>query len=370
MSSNRLLQPLQVGAMSLQHRIGMAPLTRFRSTDDHVPTPLMAEYYAQRASVPGTLIISEGTIIAPWAGGWDNAPGIWNAEQVTAWRAATDAVHAKGCYMVCQLFGMGRVAVKEVAEREGIQIIGPSAIRPSDDPSYGDPVAMTKDQIRRTVQDFATAARNAIEAGFDAVEIHVANGYVLDQFLQDVSNQRDDEYGGSIENRSRLIVEVSRAVVDAVGAHRTGMRLSPWSTFQNTGMADPIPQFTDLIRKVDELGLAYLSLIEARICGSDQVSDENPQSLDFVYKLWKRPLLVAGGYNAETAQKLVDEDYPEHNIVVLFGRHYVSTPDLPFRVKQSLTPNPYDRSTFYIQKSPKGYTDYPFSEGYLQSVRV
>jgi len=356
--------------MALHHRIGMAPLTRFRSTDDHVPTPLNVEYYAQRASVPGTLIISEGTIIAPCAGGWANAPGIWNADQVSAWRAVTDAVHAKGCYIACQIFAMGRAAVKDVAEREGIQIAAPSALRASDDPNYGDPVAMTKKQIRMTVQAFADVARNARDAGFDAVEIHVGNGYLLDQFLQDVSNQRDDEYGGSIENRSRLIVEVTRAVVDIIGADRTGIRLSPWSKFQGMCMADPIPQFTDIIRTVDTLGLAYLSLIESRISGSEQVSEKNTNSLEFAYKLWKRPLLVAGGYNAETAQKLVNEQYPDHNIVVLFGRHYVSTPDLPFRVKQSLSLNPYNRSTLYIQKSPQGYTDYPFSNEYLQSVQA
>lgn len=370
MSPSRLLQPLQVGTMALHHRIGMAPLTRFRSTDGHVPTPLNVVYYAQRASVPGTLIISEGTIISPCAGGWANAPGIWNADQISAWRAVTDAVHAKGCYMACQIFAMGRAAVKEVAEKEGIQIVAPSALRASDDPNYGDPMAMTKEQIRMTIKGFVDAARNARDAGFDAVEIHVGNGYLLDQFLQDVSNQRDDEYGGSIENRSRLIVEVMRAVVDAIGADRTGIRFSPWSTFQGMRMADPVPQFTDVIRRADALGLAYMSLIESRISGSDQVSEQNVHSLDFAYKLWKRPLLVAGGYNADTAHKLVNEQYPDRDIVVLFGRHYVSTPDLPFRVKQRLPPNRYNRSTFYVQKSPLGYTDYPFSDAYLQSVEA
>ena len=322
----------------------------------------MKDYYVQRAAVPGTLIISEGTCISAAAsGGFSNAPGLWREDQVAAWRTITDDVHSKGCFIFCQLFAMGRAADVETAAKEGFPIVGPSAI-PIDE-GAAVPRAMTIEEIQQTVQEFVDASKNAIQAGFDGVEIHGANGYLLDQFIQDVSNTRHDAYGGSVENRSRLLDEVLKAVAKAIGPQRVGLRLSPWSTFQSMRMADPIPQFTDIITKARRSNIAYLHLIESRMSGGDDY--ESHEQLDFAYKLWDGPLLVAGGYTPQEARELVDKKYPDKNILVVFGRYFIANPDLVFRIKQGLELNAYDRGTFYVAGSPTGYVDYAFSEEYL-----
>lgn len=209
------------------------------------------------------------------------------------------------------------------------------------------------------------AAKNAIAAGFDGVEIHGANGYLVDQFLQDVSNQRDDAYGGSIENRSRFAVDVAAAVSQAIGPERTGIRLSPFSTFGGMKMDDPVPQFSDVIAKLDSLQLAYLHLVESRIAGNVDV--EATESLQFAYDLWKGPLLVAGGFKPESARSLVDEEQAGRDIVVVFGRSFISTPDLVYRVQKGIELEKYDRTSFYNPKSAVGYIDYPFSKEFIQS---
>ncbi|KAJ9145389.1 Aldolase-type TIM barrel [Pleurostoma richardsiae] len=363
MAESRLFKPLRIGNVEVKHRVGMPSLTRFRATDDRVPSALMKEYYSQRASIPGTLILTEGTFISSNCGGFANAPGIWNDDQIQAWRTITDEVHRKGCFIFCQLFAMGRAASPEVAEKEGAPILAPSAIPHGE----GAPVPrpMTTEEIKQTIQDFADAAKNAIEAGFDGVECHAANGYLIDQFLQDVSNQRDDEYGGNVENRSRFFNETLRAMVHAVGPERVGLRLSPWSTFQGMRMKDPIPQFTDVINKATQANIAYLHLVESRISGSE-TCDGNDR-LDFAYELWNGPFLVAGGYKPEEARKLVDSEHPDKDIVVMFGRYFISNPDLVYRIKEGLELNAYDRNTFYTYKSILGYSDYPFSREFLAS---
>ncbi|KAI1755784.1 FMN-linked oxidoreductase [Xylaria castorea] len=366
MAKSRLFKPLRIGNVEVKHRIGMAPLTRRRATGDLVPTPLMKEYYGQRASVPGTLIISEGTIISPAAGGgWEHVPGIWSQDQVAAWKTITDEVHRKGCFIFCQIFAMGRAANVEVAQKEGISIVGPSAIPIEEGAAM--PRPMTIEEIRQTIQDFATASENAIRAGFDGVECHGANGYLADQFIQDNSNKRDDEYGGSVENRSRFIGDVMKAIVNAIGPERVGLRLSPWSSFQGMRMENPIPQFTDVINKVSKLNLAYLHLVESRVSGA--VDCEAIERLDFAYKLWNKPLLVAGGYKSADAQRLVDE-YPDKDIMVIFGRDFISNPDLVYRIKRGLKLSAYNRNGFYTINSGVGYVDYPFSVEYLASENV
>ena len=261
---------------------------------------------------------------------------------------------------------MGRAASIDVAEKEGIPILAPSAI-PIDN-SAAMPRAMTVEEIKGTVQDFVTASKNAIRAGFDGVEIHGANGYLLDQFLQDVSNQREDEYGGSVENRSRILDEVLIAVVAAIGQSRVGLRLSPWSTFQGMRMKDPIPQFTHVISQAKKFGLAYLHLIESRISGAEDYHGTGG-GLDFAIRLWEGPLLVAGGYTPAEAKRLVDHRYSYKDIVVVFGRYFLANPDLVFRIKEGVNLNKYDRKTFYSYMSAVGYLDYPFSEEYLASER-
>ncbi|KAK1763975.1 hypothetical protein QBC33DRAFT_548458 [Phialemonium atrogriseum] len=365
MPDSRLFQPLKVGNLTLSHRLAMCPLTRFRASDDHVPLPSVREYYGQRASVPGTLIISEGAFISPAHGGYANVPGIYNEDQIAAWRTVTDAVHAKGSYIFCQLWALGRTADTSVAAHEGITFVSSSNI-PVDSERPA-PVPLSKVQIRQSIQDYANAAKNAIKAGFDGVELHGANGYLIDQFIQDTCNRREDEYGGSIENRSRFAVEVVKAVSDAIGGERTGVRFSPWSTYNGMRMDEPIPQFADVIRRIKELSpsIAYLHLVESRIAGNADV--EASDKLTFAYDIWDRPLLVAGGFTAESAQRLVEE-HPDKEIVVMFGRYFISTPDLPFRIKSGLALSPYDRDTFYTPMATKGYTDYPFSPQFLETV--
>ncbi|KAF5962532.1 putative NADPH2 dehydrogenase chain OYE2 [Fusarium bulbicola] len=359
MSESRLFQPMKIGNIKVQHRIGMAPLTRLRATIDRVPNALMKEYYGQRASISGTLIITEGTLVSPAAGGgFARTPGIWNQEQVSAWKEITDEVHRKGSFIFVQLFAMGRAATVEVAKDEGIDIIGPSAIPIEGSPAQ--PRAMTLDEIHEMVEAFVTASKNATQAGFDGVEIHGANGYLLDQFLQDVSNQRNEEYGGSIGNRSRLITEILERTVQAIGSERVGIRLSPWSTFQSMRMKDPVPQFTDIINKASRLNLAYLHFIEWRIFGSQDCQDHGNEKLDFAYDLWKGPFLIAGGYKLQEAESLVDKEHPNKEIMVMFGRNFLANPDLVYRIKEGLELNPYERNTFYT-RDVEGYIDYPFA---------
>ncbi|KAJ5786872.1 uncharacterized protein N7503_012084 [Penicillium pulvis] len=361
MSQSRLFKPLMIGDMEVKHRIGMAPLTRLRATGDRVPTSLMKEYYSQRAAVPGTLIITEGTFISATCGGFPNGPGLWRDDQIAAWKTITNEVHSKGCYIFCQLFAMGRAADVDLAKKEGFDIVAPSAI-PIEE-SAAVPRAMVIKEIEQIVQDFVDASRNAVAAGFDGVEIHGANGYLLDQFIQDVSNVRYDEYGGNVEDRSRLIDNVIRSVANAIGAQRVGLRLSPWSRFQGMRMKDPIPQFTDVIKKARQADIAYLHLVESRISGA--MDYDGHDRLDFAFALWNGPLLVAGGYTPQEAQILVNEKYPDNDIMVIFGRYFISNPDLVYRMQEGLELNAYNRETFYVSESVAGYSDYPFSKEYL-----
>lgn len=366
MAESRIFKPLKIGSVEVTNRIGMAPLTRLRASADRVPVPMMKEYYSQRASVPGTLIITEGVLVSEAAcGGFAYGPGIWSEEQVAAWKTITEEVHRKGCFIFCQLFAMGRAATVKEAETDGVSIVGPSAIPIAE----GAPVPreMTIEEIKQTVADFAAASNNAVIAGFDGIECHGGNGYLGDQFIQDVSNSRDDEYGGTVENRSRFMNEIMKVAVDAMGHDRVGLRLTPWSSFQGMKMENPIPQFTDVINKARKLNLAYLHLVESRISGAQDC--KGGEQLDFAYNIWDGPLLIAGGYNVAEAKRLVDEKYPNKDIVVIFGRYFLANPDLVYRIKGNLELNPYERKTFYTNNSV-GYVDYPFSTEYLASQSV
>ncbi|KAL7917135.1 FMN-linked oxidoreductase [Trichoderma austrokoningii] len=362
MDKSNLFKPLKIGNVVIKHRIGMAPMTRLRATDDRVPLPLMAEYYGQRSGVPGTLLISEGTLISyESSGGFANAPGIWNENQIAGWRSITDRVHGNGSFIFCQIFAMGRAADEELSKKDGVEIVGPSPIPMAETAPV--PRAMTLEEIKKTVQDFATAAQNAILAGFDGVEVHGANGYLIDQFIQDNSNQRHDNYGANVENRSRFIDEIMNATVAAIGPERVGLRLSPWSSFQGMKMTNPIPQFSDIISKASRLNLAYLHLVESRISGSNDC--EGSETLEFAYNLWDRPLLIAGGYKLEDARQLVNK-HPSKDIVVMYGRYFIANPDLVYRVKEGLQFDDYKRESFYTVKDASGYIDYPFRTQYLQ----
>ncbi|KIW34665.1 uncharacterized protein PV07_01432 [Cladophialophora immunda] len=365
----RLFEPLQIGMCSLKHRIVMAPMTRLRADDEHVPPEMMVEYYSQRASVPGTLIITESNFIAARSRGRDeNAPGIFTQAQIDHWRQVTREVHDRGSFIYVQLWHVGRAARKSALEKAGLEMLSSSAIPISAE--HPTPRPMTEEEIQNCIDDFAQAAENAIEAGFDGVEIHGANGYLIDQFTQDTCNQRTDKWGGSIENRSRFCLEIVRAVCDAIGPERTGIRLSPFSTFQGMRMEDPIPQFTYLISKLKTFGLSYLHLIEPRVSGNVDLHSKTLEtdSLDFARAAWQKcsPIILAGGYTPATASQALDTTLKDGDIAIAFGRFFISNPDLPYRAAKNLALTPYQRDTFYKVKSPNGYIDYGFSEEWLQ----
>lgn len=344
----------------------MGPMTRFRADDSHVPLPFVTEYYAQRASVPGTLLITEATFIAPKASGYDNVPGIWNADQIAAWKKATAAVHAKGSFIYMQLWALGRTARAEVLKREfDMDVKSASDLAFEGGPK---PKPMTEEEIWEYVRLYKQAALNAVEAGFDGVEIHSANGYLIDQFLQDVSNRRTDAWGGSIEKRARFGLEVVKAVVDAVGAEKTAIRLSPFSTFLGMKMVDPKEQFSYFVGELKKFKLSYLHVIESRVAGYMDV--EASERIDFLVDLWGKtsPVFIAGGYNMDSAYRAVDEEYKDSDIAIVFGRWFTANPDLVFRVKNRLELTPYDRNKFYNNKEEDGYTTWSFSKEFKRAV--
>ncbi|KAJ5591928.1 uncharacterized protein N7459_002297 [Penicillium hispanicum] len=369
---SKLFTPIRVGHMELANRVALAPMTRFRADDQHVPLPFVKDYYAQRGSVPGTLLITEATFISPEAGGYSNVPGIYTDAQITGWKEVTDAVHAKGSYIFMQLWALGRVADPEVLKAEGnFDLVSSSETQAAEDAPISRP--LTEKEIQAYIANYARAAKNAIAAGFDGVEIHAANGYLIDQFNQDISNKRTDRWGGGIENRARFALEVVRAVVDAIGNDRTGIRFSPYSTFQGMKMADPKPQFAYFARAVASFRLAYTHVVEARVTGNQDFHGEgNTESLEFFLEAYRKagPVIVTGGYKRDTALEAIEGKYKDHDVLIGFGRSWVPNPDLVFRLKENLPLVPYDRRTFYALKDPNGYIDYDFSEEFKKSVEV
>ena len=354
----RLSDPLQVGRCQLKHRIVMAPMTRLRADIEQNPTAMMTEYYSQRAVVPGTLLITEAVFISAKSRGRDmNAPGVFTAEQIQQWSAVARGVHKQGSFIYMQLWHVGRAARQHVLEAQGLEMVSSSAVPISD--QHIIPRAMTEDEIQEVIDDFASAAANAIDAGFDGVEIHAANGYLIDQFIQDTCNQRSDRWGGSIENRSRFATEVAKAVCAKIGPERTGIRLAPFNDFQGMGMKEPIPQFKDVTSQLSGLGMAYLHLVEPRVSGNIDRDVAQHESLDFAFEAWNNagPIILAGGFNQESAQKRVKES--EQELAIAFGRPFTSNPDLPRRILENLPLTKYDRDTFYTVKSPEGYTTWP-----------
>ncbi|THU82254.1 NADH:flavin oxidoreductase/NADH oxidase [Dendrothele bispora CBS 962.96] len=363
-----LFSPIQVGPCPLKHRVVLAPLTRIRGTlDTNVPqNPMMKEYYAQRGSVPGTLLITEATFIAAKAGLYRGVPGIYSDEQIAAWKEITDAVHANGSYIFLQLWALGRAADVDAlhAHDPSFPYVSSSDI-PLSDSKHLLPRPLTKEEIQEYVQLYAKAASNAVHrAGFDGVEIHGANGYLIDQFTQDVCNKRTDEYGGSVENRCRFALEVAKAVTDAVGEEKTGIRIGPWTPFQDMCMDNPIPTFTYLATELKSRfpKFAYLHVIEARVSGGSTTPESKDGSNDFLRDIWlPRPLISAGNYDRESAIKCAEQ---KEGQLVAFGRYFISNPDLPKRLEKNIPLTPYNRSTFYIpgDTTGKGYTDYPFAD--------
>jgi N-ethylmaleimide reductase len=360
-SQQKLFSPLKVGPLTLSHRVVMAPLTRMRSQQPgDIPNDLMVEYYGQRAS-QGGLIISEATTISVGGRGYLGAPGIFSDEQVAAWKKVVNAIHAKGGYIFLQLWHVGRVS--HVDMTNGAIPIAPSAV-----PFEG--VAFTKngwvpvsphralnlEEIPYLIEDYRRAARRAKAAGFDGVELHGGNGYLLDQFIQDGTNKRTDAYGGPVENRARLLLEVLDAVVSVWGANRVGVRLSPRTQFNSMSDSNPTALFAYIGEQLNKWGLAYLHLIEPRIKGNAAVADGLPPvAAGELRKVFKGNILAAGGFEPDSAEAIIETGDADF---VAFGRHFIANPDLPQRIQKVLPLTPYDRTTFYGGDA-RGYTDYP-----------
>ncbi len=354
-----LFDPIRVGGISAPNRIFMAPLTRGRSTRAHVPTPVMADYYAQRASAG--LIISEATGISQQGLGWPYAPGIWSEEQVATWRPVTDAVHQAGGRIICQLWHMGRLVHPSLNNGEppvsSSATTGPDyAYTYEGKQPYTEARPLSLDEIPGLLDSYRNAARNALKAGFDGVQIHAANGYLIDQFLRDNSNFRTDEYGGSIENRIRLLQEVTRAVVEVAGAYRTNVRLSPNGDTQGANDSNPQALFTAAAPALSDIGIASLELREPDFNGTFGKA-EVPPIAPAIRKVFKGVLILNSDYDALTAQAQLDAGTAD---AIAFGRTFLANPDLPRRFAQNIPLNKDDPKTWYAQ-GPEGYVDYPFA---------
>jgi N-ethylmaleimide reductase len=362
-----LFSPLQVGPYRLTHRVVMAPLTRMRAERPSLaPRPLNAEYYAQRAT-PDGLIIAEASPVMASGHGNSGVPGIYSEAQIKGWRAVVDAVHAKGGLIFLQLWHVGRVSHSSF-QPGGVLPVAPSAVPISAElktmtadgkpASYETPRALETGEIAGIVAAFRQGASNAMKAGFDGVEIHGANGYLIEQFLQLRSNLRTDQYGGGIENRARFLMEITEAVIGVWGASRVGVRLSPYGIANDSGEADPMPLYTDVVQALNPLGLAYLHFIEPRSSGAGraEVNHQNvPSAMVLFRPIWKGVLITAGGFTGETANTAIADGHAD---AIAFGRIFISNPDLPRRLSQGLPLTPYNRATFYGGEE-KGYTDYP-----------
>ncbi|TCR65489.1 alkene reductase [Bosea sp. BK604] len=351
-----LFEPVALGALTAPNRVIMAPMTRGRATRDHIPTAIMAGYYAQRASAG--LIISEAIGISRQGLGWPYAPGLWSDEQVEAWTPVTRAVHDRGGRIVAQLWHMGRMAHSALT---GEQPVSSSATTtPGDAHTYDGrkPYEVARplaaEELLDIAGDYVSAARNAIAAGFDGVQIHPANGQLIDQFLRNNSNLRSDDYGGSIKNRLRLLKLVTRAVASAIGAGRTSVRLSPNGETYGVDDSDPTPLFTAAADLLNTIGIAFLELKEASPAGTF-VSTEVPRQSPMMRKYFKGPLVLNSDYDLARAQADLDSGLAD---AISFGRPFLANPDLVRRLQDRAPLNPAEESTLYSQGA-EGYTDYP-----------
>ncbi|MEW5942772.1 MAG: alkene reductase [Pseudomonadota bacterium] len=353
-----IFSPIQLGPYTLPNRMAMAPMTRNRAGEGNVPQPLNAEYYAQRASAG--LIISEASQVSPQGVGYPATPGIHSAEQVAGWKLVTDAVHAKGGRIFLQLWHVGRISHPSL-QPNGALPVAPSAIKPAGEAvtyqgmqPYQTPRALELAEIAGIIEQYRSGAKNALAAGFDGVEIHGANGYLLDQFLRDGSNHRTDAYGGSVANRARLMLEVTEAVCGVWGADRVGIRLSPLQPFNDMRDSNPEATFSHAVEQLNRFGLAYLHITEM---GKESPGAAGPAfDLKVLRKIWKGVYMTNGGYDLARANAALAKDEAD---MVAFGVPFLANPDLPVRFAKGAPLNAPDPATFY-GGSEKGYIDYPF----------
>jgi N-ethylmaleimide reductase len=349
-----------LGLLTLQNHLVMSPLTRNRATGN-IPNALMLEYYAQRATAG--LIITEGTSPSPDGLGYPRIPGVFSQDQVEGWKRITQAVHAKGAKMFLQLMHCGRIA-HPLNLPEGARVLAPSAVAAAGE-MYTDaeglqphpvPQAMTAADIKATIAEFAQAARNAMAAGFDGVELHGANGYLLEQFIRPNSNQRTDSYGGSIENRARFVLEVCDAVIDAIGKDKVGIRLSPFGVFNDMPLYREMEaDYTYLAHQLNTRGLVYIHLVDHSPMGAPPVPDAMKATFR---KFFTRTLILSGGYDAARAESDLNAGKCD---LIAVGRPFLANPDLVARWRTGAAVNAPDTATFYTP-GPKGYTDYPALE--------
>ena len=364
----KLFTPIQVGSLTLNHRVAMAPLTRSRAGQPgNVPTAMNVEYYRQRATA--ALIVTEATQISQQGQGYAWTPGIHSTEQIDGWKQVSDAVHERLGKIFMQLWHVGRVS-HPVFQPGGSLPVAPSAlavpgktfiIDSEGRGVWGDvpvPQELTLQGIQEIVQDYRQAARNALEAGMDGVEIHAGNGYLLDQFINSNSNHRTDAYGGNSTNRARLLMEVVNAVVEVAGAGRVAVRLTPMGRFMGMGDETPEETFSYIARELDKLGLAYLHLVEPAMVGT-VVDDQYDPRWDLIMKRlrgdFKGVLMIAGGYDAQTAEQALQSGRAD---IIAFGRPFIANPDLPQRYRTGLDLNKADGQSFF-GGGAEGYIDYP-----------
>ncbi|GKV17910.1 hypothetical protein SLEP1_g28363 [Rubroshorea leprosula] len=375
--TNTLFSPYKMGKFSLSHRVVLAPMTRCRALNG-IPRPALAEYYSQR-STPGGFLISEGTMISETAAGFPHVPGIYTEEQVEAWKKVVDAVHAKGSIIFCQLWHVGR-ASHQVYQPDGGAPIS-STSKPISrrwrilmpDGTYGiypEPQALKTSEIPELAEQYRRAALNAIRAGFDGIEIHGAHGYLIDQFLKDGINDRTDEYGGSLANRCKFLIQVVQAVVSAIGAERVGVRVSPAIDHLDATDSNPLTLGLAVIERLNKLQLqfgsklTYLHITQPRYTAYGQTESGRPGSEDeeaHMIRTWRRAFqgtfMCSGGFTRELGMQAVAEGDAD---LVSYGRLFIANPDLVLRFKVNAPLNKYIRKTFYTQDPVVGYTDYPF----------
>lgn len=359
MSNSNLFQTYKLGATTLENKVVMAPMTRSRADQQHVPTPIMAKYYEQRAGAG--LIITEGTAPSPNGAGYPRIPGIYNQDQVEAWKPVTEAVHAKGGKIFIQLMHTGRVS-HPLNLPEGAAVLAPSAIAPANTEMYTDqegsktipaPKEMTEEDIEHAIKEYVEAAKNAIEAGFDGIELHGANGYLIEQFINPESNRRTDSYGGAVEGRTKFALEVAARTANTIGPDKVGIRLSPGGAFNDINPFDGQEEtFEFLAKKLGELNLAYIHLVDHSAMGTPEV----PQALKKkIRDAFGQTIIISGGYDRDKAEKDLDAGLGH---LVAFGRPFISNPDLVTKMKERTELNDPDFDTFYTP-GEKGYTDYP-----------
>jgi N-ethylmaleimide reductase len=360
-----LFSPVKIGPYELPNRIVMSPMTRSRAGAGGIPTSLNARYYEQR--VTASLIITEAAQVSLQGVGYPFTPGIHNSEQAEGWRGVTDAVHGRGGRIFCQLFHAGRISVPQL-QPEGETPVAPSAVAPEGEAwtaegmiPYGTPRALKRDEIDMQVEAFRRASEFAVEAGFDGVEIHSANGYLPDQFLQSGTNRREDGYGGPAEKRVRFVREVLDAVAGVWGAEKVGIHISPGNPFNSMRDADPAETFVTLVEAIGHLGLAYLHVSEINLADPGTATEANynagPNEVTGrLRELFRGPYISNGGYDGRSAERVLSSGWTD---LVSFGRSFVGNPDLPERLRTGAGLNDLDPATLY-GGGEQGYTDYPF----------